>query len=361
MSKANGTLRDWAKKDFRGYENILMPSFTPDLASLDEEGIRLDIRQSIAHGFFSAFLVPLALNREERQAFYRIAADEAGDDILVSSVVVEPSPEQQRAVLEDAGEAGLSHVLIHPFPTFRAESDDALYGWYRDLIERTDIGVCLWATDGEQFRNLHPSNVALDVYDRLADLPNVVAVKLMTTLDLSIVYQLCERLQDRLLIGGVHLGVQPLLAKHYGMQWSGAWTQEALQSPERPFVVDFLDHLLAGRDGEAIELYWKIKPAYDALFRLMAPMLPKGVHPFTHLKYYQWCMGGNGGLLRLADDPAEREFPLKPNERDDVRAAYRSIGIEPTTDDDEMFIVGRAAHARGARPDDMPKKHNWRG
>lgn len=359
MSNTDGRLRDWAKEHFRGFENILIPSFTPDLKALDEEGIRLDIRQSVAHGFFSAFAVPLALNRDERRAFYRIAADEAGDDILVSTVVVEPTPEMQRAVLEDAGEAGLSHVLIHPFPTFRADSEEALYAWYRDLIEDTSLAVCLWATDGQQFQSLHPSNVALDVFDRLADLPNVVAVKLMTTLDLPVAYQLCERLHDRLLIGGVHLGIAPWLVKHYGMQWSGAWTQEALQSTGQRYVVEYLEHLIAGREEQAIELYWKVKPAYNALFALMAPMLPRGVHPFTHLKYYQWCVGGNGGLLREADDPAEREFPLKPEERDHIKAGYRSIGIEPSADNDEVFVVGRAAHARGARAADMPTKYNF--
>ena len=73
----------------------------------------------------------------------------------------------------------------------------------------------------------------------------------------------------------------PLLVKHYGMRWSGAWTIEALQSPEQPYVVEYLEHMLAGRWPEASDTYWRIKPGYDALFRLMAPMLPKGVHPFT--------------------------------------------------------------------------------
>jgi 4-hydroxy-tetrahydrodipicolinate synthase len=359
MRAANESHRSWAKKHFRGFENILMPSFTPDLSGLDEEGIRLDIRQSIRHGLFSAFLVPLGLQREERREYYRIAADEAGDEILVSSIVMEPTREMQHAVLEDAGDMGLSHMLIHPFPTFAAATEDDLYEFYRDLIESTDLAVCLWATGGRQFQHIHPSNVALDVYDRLADLPNVMAIKLMATLELPVVYEICERLKDRLLIGGVHLGIAPLLVKHYGMQWSGAWTQEALQSPQQPYVVEYLDHLLHGRDKEAMKIYWHIKPAYDALLGLMAPMLPKGVHPFTHLKYYQWCVGGNGGLLRRADDPGERDFPIKPDERQHVRAAFKSIGITPMEDDDEVFVVGRAAYARGVRAADMPVKNNY--
>ena len=40
----------------KGLENIIIPSFTPDLSELDEEGIRWDVRQSIKHGFFSTLL-----------------------------------------------------------------------------------------------------------------------------------------------------------------------------------------------------------------------------------------------------------------------------------------------------------------
>ena len=350
----------WARQNIRGFENILMPSFSPDLATLDEEGIRLDVRRSIEHGFFSVFAVPLSLSRQERRAFFRICTDEAHGRIKVGTPLIAPDDAARRAYLDDCAETGLSHVLAHPWHTWRPESADELFDFYRGVAEYTTLAVELWATDGWQFRHLHPSNVVVDVYDRAADLPNVVAVKLMTTLELPVVYEICERMSDRLLVAGVHLGLAPLLVKHYGMQWSGAWTVEALQSPEKRYVVDYLNLLLEGREKEALEIYWRIKPAYDALYALMAPMLPKGVHPFTHLKYYQWCMGGNGGLLREAEDPNEGLFPLRTEDRAHIRKAFGSIGLEPTADSDEVFVVGRAAYARGARTADMRAKHTYR-
>ena len=53
--------KEWAKEHFRGFENILMASFTPDLKDLDEAGIRLDVRQSIKNGFFSTLCASPAL------------------------------------------------------------------------------------------------------------------------------------------------------------------------------------------------------------------------------------------------------------------------------------------------------------
>jgi 4-hydroxy-tetrahydrodipicolinate synthase len=360
-TQADARLRpkQWAKRHFVGFENILLPSFTPDLRDLDEEGIRHDVRLSIRHGFFSVFCVGTGLSPDETQRFFRVVADEAAGRVAIGTPLIAPTEADRAGLLSLAAAAGVTHLLPHPFPDFHADTESDLERFYRSIIHNTDLAVVLWATDGPQFQNLHPSNVVLPVFDRLADCENVVAIKLMTTLELPTVYECCERLHDRLLIGGVHLGLMPLLTRHYGMQWSGAWTVESLQSAEQPLVGMYLDALVHGRTEEAMKLYWRIKPAYDALFALMAPMLPRGVHPFTHLKYYQWCVGGNGGLLREPWDPNEREFPLRPAERRAMRAAYRLIGIEPTGDDDAVFVVGRAAHRRGARPADMPVKPTW--
>lgn len=350
---------EWAKAHFVGFENILTPSFTPDQKQLDEEGIRHDVRHSIANGVFSIFCVGMWLSPDELKQFFEIVVDEAAGRVAVGSPLIEPTPEAVHGVIRIAEEAGLTHLLVHPFHNFHAETEDELFEFYRDVIENTSLAVALWAVDGPQFANLHPSGVAINVLDRLADYDNVVAIKLMTTLDLPAVYEIAERMHDRVLIGGVHLGMLPFLSRHYGTQWSGAWTIEALQTPEQPLVNNYLDHLVNGRMDEAMEAYWKLKPGYDELYALMAPMLPYGVHPFTHLRYYQWCTGGNGGLLREPMDPNEKNFPLTPEDRAKIREAFKMIGIEPTSDSDECFVVGRAAWARGARAADMPVKPTY--
>jgi len=354
-----GDLKGWAREHFRGFENILMPSFTADLSGVDEAGVRHDVRRSIDHGCFSVFAVAGGTSPEETSRFLGAVADEAGGRVSVGVPVHGETAEAAIEQLQLAEAAGCTHALIFPPHTFRAETADDLYAYYRTAIEATGLAVVLWATDGVQFQHLHPSNVVVDVYDRLCDLDNVIALKLMTTLDLTTVFELCERTHEKVRIGGVHLGSMPLLVKNYGMQWSGAWTIEALQSPEQPYVVRFLERMLAGDWDAALDTYWQMKPAYDALFRLMAPMLPKGVHPFTHLKYYQWCVGGNGGLLREPWDPNERDFPLTPADREAIKSSFRSIGIEPTSDPDECFVVGRALYKQGVRASDVPVKNTY--
>jgi hypothetical protein len=53
----------------------------------------------------------------------------------------------------------------------------------------------------------------------------------------------------------------------------------------------------AGRTDEALKIYSQLEPALDAFFKLQAPYILKGVHPWSHNKYFVRCGGGNGGLV----------------------------------------------------------------
>ena len=64
-------------------------------------------------------------------------------------------------------------------------------------------------------------------------------------------------------------------------------------------------------------------------------------------------------LLRRKGVKIGRQGSAAAAERDHVKAAYRAIGIAPSADDVDSFVVGRAAYQRGARAADMPVKHNF--
>jgi 4-hydroxy-tetrahydrodipicolinate synthase len=104
----------------------------------------------------------------------------------------------------------------------------------------------------------------------------------------------------------------------------------------------------AGRLGEAIERYWRMQPAVRAIFELQAPLVAVGGHPWQHMKYFQWCVGGNGGLVRdLGDADVVPELDEAARQR--IHASFEAVGIVPAIAPQEQFPVGRAAHARGVR------------
>jgi 4-hydroxy-tetrahydrodipicolinate synthase len=102
----------WARANFKGLETILMPSFTPDLKSLDEDGIRHDVRMSKKHGFFSVFVAGVGLAPEEQLEMIRIVVDEAGGELEVAFSMGFNQDDEKLNLMRLACDAGATHVLM---------------------------------------------------------------------------------------------------------------------------------------------------------------------------------------------------------------------------------------------------------
>lgn len=336
---AKGDRKAWAKEHFRGFENVLMPSFNADLSELDEEGIRLDVRQSIRHGFFSSLCaLETGLTMAEKKRMLSVACDEAGDKIGIALSLTGETLEENVEILRHAESAGATHALLSYPQSFAPKSQDDVYRFGKAIADATNIGIYLFVSDKFQMHHLHPSGVPFEAYEKLADEPNVVAMKL-GGMDAGMIYESLERFSDRLAVTTVNLGLIPLLRKGYDVRWSGAWTVEALQSPERPHAVQFFNLLLDGREREAMAKYWEMAPALGAMIRVMMPLIPTGLYHWPLLKYQQWLSGGNGGMTR---QPVMRVF-----ERDlqVIRGGLRAVGVD-CKDPNEDFYLGRSVLAR---------------
>lgn len=336
MKIARTELKAWAREHFRGFENLLIPSFGVGLRELDEGGIRLDVRQSIRHGFFAAqCALDAGLTHEEQCRMLRIAAHEADGRIAISLSLTGDSLARNIELLSEASKAGASHAAVGFPQDFVPRSQDDIVAYVRALADATDIGLYLIGADRFAFHHLHPSGVPLDAYEKLADLDNVIALQLSGT-DAGSILECFERFSDRLLVTTLNFGMLPMLAQNFGVQWSGAWTVEGLQSPDRPFAVQFFQHLQRGQFDAAMSIYWRLAPAFGAMTRVLAPSAPTGAAHWPLFKYQQWLSGGNGGMTR---QPCMRLFD---RDMQAVRNGLRAVGIE-CADDDAAFYAGRSA------------------
>lgn len=336
MTVARGERKAWAREQLRGFENLLVPSFDPGLRELDERAVRLDVRQSIRHGFCaSRCALDAGLTPAEKRRMIASAVAEAGEEIAVGFTLREASLAACLDLLAHAEAAGATHALLELPPSFRPATQEDVYAFGRAVAESTGLGICLSVAVRSMYRHLHPSGVPFDAYERLADLDNVIALQI-ESMDAGLVLECCERFGDRLLVTSVHLGMLPMLVEAFGVQWSGAWAVEALQSPERPYAVELLELLWLRRFEDAMRIYWQLAPALGVMQRLLAPAAATGAQHWPMLKFFQWLSGGNGGMTR---QPCMRLYERDMHE---IRTGLAAIGIE-CADPNEAFFRGRSA------------------
>jgi len=354
--------KTWAKNKLRGIENILLPSFLPDLKAIDEEAIRIDVRNAAAQGFCSTSVFPIWIRESDprwRGLCEVVLKESARSGILTSAGVGGRVADGLDVVikrLQVLEAMGFSHALLSLAGT-RETSADSLYDAYRRCLESTKLPVLLYANINKHMLQLGPSGIPIDVFSRLADLPNVVGVKISQPVDLTTSFKICDRVSDKLLCAPVNLDFAPLLSRSFSnIQYSGQWSSEAVQTPGKPLAVNLMN-ALQQRDFElAFKIHGQMQPALQHFYQLQAPTIVVGGHPWLHLKYYSWLGGGNGGLLPDLGLTAEQVPPLTRADRAKIREAFRASGLPVTDAPEEQFVVGRAAWDRGIRPENLPTR-----
>jgi 4-hydroxy-tetrahydrodipicolinate synthase len=332
----------WAREHFAGAENIVLPSFTPDGAALDEDGIRLDVRQSIRHGVFSVFCaIESGLSHAEKRRFLEVVVEEADGGVCVGFPLQGDSVEENLELLSHAARVGVSHAMVSYPQDFEPATDDEVVAYHDRLARATDLPLVLFHNDKFDLHHLHPSGLPFGAYDRIVDLDTVVAAK-VSVMDLATLDRCFERYGDRVLVSTPSVLQLPLVMTHYDMQWTGAWTIEAFQSPSQRLVVDMIDALRGGRTGEALAIFGRLGPLLGELGPRLRTMLPSGSYHWTLFKYLQYLTGGNGGVTR---QPAMR---LSEGDMAQIRGAFLACGLDLAEGGDEDFRDGRAARRRAA-------------
>lgn len=343
-----------ASEQLRGLLNLFLPSFMADGETLDEEAIRLDVRNSIAQGFAGTLPLPNWTPTDDPrwEQFHKIIVDEADGKLPLHGIVSGRDPETDIAQLRRFEELGAEMILLAPRHDANISEADLSEAMLK-RVRATDMSFILYAAlnKGRNFPHLGPAGQPLGVYDRLADEPNVVAAKISQPVTLTSTVQMCEVLADRLLMAPVNLDFVPLLARHYQMQWSGQWNAEAVQTADNQIGNALLAACASKDFDKADQIMQTMQPVIDHFYLVQANSIRMGGHPWQHNKYYTWLGGGNGGLLPVDPHSTPASIPvLTPADRAGIRAAFEASGLTMTDAPEEQFIVGRAAWERGVRP-----------
>ena len=338
MTVQRSEMKAWAKEKMVGLENCIIPSFTPDLSELDEEGIRWDVQQSIKSGYLSTLCsAEVGLSFEEAKRFIEIVADEAKDKILVSTTLFNNSIEQNIELAKHAAKVGVHNGLLGYPPNYYPESEEQIFQDTKKITEASDLGIVLYATHKLNFERFHPSGFRPALLERLSDLDTVVACKIGSA-DWGFISEVFERCGEKILVNCPMISAAPAMIKAYKQQWCGAAVYEMFQSPEQPFVVDFYNLLLEGKDEEAMQIYWRIEPLLK-MFEMHLMTIMLGTYNWGMLKYHQWCVGFNGGFPRMPVLKMYTHMMMA------TKMSYSMVGIIPREPDEE-FWVGRSNYKK---------------
>jgi dihydrodipicolinate synthase/N-acetylneuraminate lyase len=323
----------WARETFRGACNVIIPSYTSDLKSLNETAIRHDVRRNIELGFWGALLVSEAgTTLDEMRTFMEIAIDEASGEHRFLLQGAFDTAQDIVTLANDARSLGIDGMLLgHPnsfYPTSAREVED----YTVEICRATDLAIVLFLVEHSNLRRLDARGFPADVLDRLTEVDTIVAVKYeVGRQQTTNTYETFKRLQDAdVLLSDPMEFSAPMWVDLFDMQWMGTSNYEYYGD----YVPRLLDLLRAGKSEEAMEEYWRIQPARNARSATMSSGGANLVHRYLW-KFQAWLNGYNGGPIR---QPAMK---LSESQMRTAAEGVRKAGIAPGDEPFAEFFVGR--------------------
>jgi 4-hydroxy-tetrahydrodipicolinate synthase len=338
--------KQWAKQHMKGLEVPIFPSFTADLEKLDEEGIRWDVNHIIKNGFASLLVAVEAcvLTFEERKKFVEIVCEEVNKRIHVSVMVMQDTVEQDIEMLKHMEKVGCTYATIgHPVQYYPRSAED-IYAEFKYICDATNMGVVFYPGRLHTWK-LHPSYFPPEVLARIADIPNVMAMKIGGGSSMAITVMSFRLCGDKILVNDPMPDRWFITVPEYGQQWSGAGPFYAMQTPENPRMVNLFNTLVNGDVDKAMDMYWegqKRMGGGGGGGGLEGAYFHTGLVTAMNDKYSHWLVGGNGGSVR---QPTGRLYDYQ---KEGMRAAVRAMGVTPREPEEE-FYVGRVNYSKGAR------------
>lgn len=323
MQYRKNEAKEWARAAYRGLDTTILPCFTPDTLALDETGIRHDMRMLVQQGFFAVTLVSggeAGTTLEEDRRFVEWCVDEARGKVGITLNLRYYTLADNIAMARHAEAVGCHSVMISYPTNFRPRSEEDVYAWTRAICDATRLGVILFPSVKNDFPA--PYRVSAQTLARLADLENVIALKI-GVIEWTWIDECFRRFGDRVLISYPFDDAWPTLIHKYGMQWSGAAPWHNLQTAANPRMVKMWELMCAGRMDEATAIYWQVDPLRKAILSIALPSAMMGMYNFEQWKYCDALLGLTGGELRMP------KLTLFEWQRLQLRQAMMASGLQP--------------------------------
>ncbi|WP_447902531.1 dihydrodipicolinate synthase family protein [Pseudomonas serbica] len=324
--------RDWAREKLIGVANVTIPTMTSDFKRINEKAVRHDVELAIKHGFVGSLSCSeVAITQEQYGEFCQIMADQAAGRLVIVHHAVFNTLEDNIEAVKRAEAAGADLVLLGYPPYFYPKSYDEVFEYTKAICAATNLGVIIFPLPAWGFSRLHPADIPLAVLRRMVDeIPNVVAIKAEGGLPyIMSAIEVHREFHEEVVISSPLEYEYVPLAQVMDIPFCGT----NYSSYYGPLLPQIHKLIRAGNYDEATQLWYKMDPARKAFASL--PMAANGLLNRMMWKYQGWLQGYNGGPM---PHPTQRVY-----QRDMavLRKGLEAAGLNPTTDLDEAFFIGR--------------------
>jgi dihydrodipicolinate synthase/N-acetylneuraminate lyase len=330
--KANEA-KAWAKENLKGIITVLIPTFTNDLAELNEKAIEHDIDATAKQGFLGiSIITENGTTPEETKQFMEITAKRSKGKLLTSLLTTFPTIEQNIEMVKYANEVGVDLVQLGYPGGWRPNSLNDVIKYTQEICGASELPTILWAANMWGWCQMleDPSNYPPALLTKFAKIPNIVGIKSGTS-DLSVF----EKLHSIGIVPGTVLeDLWPLWVSRFGAQWGGISAFNHFY-----YCTRYFDELRRGRWKEGMRDYFMMDPIRQTWNRMLgAEVGANGIgwtgHNRLRWKYAGWLVGLNGGPMRGV-------FRVTSSDMKSLRSAMSKSKIPVTKDADERFFLGR--------------------
>ncbi|MBP1823285.1 dihydrodipicolinate synthase family protein [Mycobacterium sp. OAE908] len=327
--------RAWAREHLIGCSGVTHPSFSLDLAKVNDKGIAHDIDLLMELGFQYTLLVSeVAITPDEYARFTAVSRETAGDKLgLFFHAAFDTLAENIEAV-RLAERAGADLALLAYPAQFWPTTEQEIYDYTKAFCEATNLGVMLFPIPLWGFERVHPAGMSVDSVRHILDtIPNIVAIKSEQGYPLPAgICEMYHHFRDEVVIScPIESDAIPLMSL-MDLQFSGTSNTQ--------WMGDYYPRAFAlARQGDwpaAMELYWQVHPA-----RLANSAGAQSYISGTNVihrslwKYQDWLAGFNGGPLR---GPVQR---VPDRLMGMLRRGLHDSGLPVTDDPDSEYLIGR--------------------
>ena len=310
--------KEWARENMRGIWAAALTPFLPGDLSIDEAGLRANLRHWMndlkIDGFFVAgkqgefFSCSLA----ERKRIFEITQEETQGK---AGSIMSCSDQNMDTVIELARHAekiGATSIVVHaPLLHFTHRQDETLYEYYKTIASEVNLAIAMWS---------HPDSNYLmspELCARIAtDIPNVVAIKYSVPREMYV--RLTELAGDKLIVSTASEeewfdNIVELNWRLYLCSSPPYLLQTAVDRRMRAYT----DLAFAGDIKRARE----IRDSLDPVRKAISSTRPAEKPP-AHSKYWQELLGQVGGAVRRP------MLELTEAEKLATRAAFEGCGLQ---------------------------------